>query len=78
MIVDKKFIKELAERKKYTFISTGMTKKSDIDFAVKTFNDAGCPFELMHCVSTYPMRVEDANLLTIKALQKEYKCKSWI
>ena len=74
MIVDKKFIKELAERKKYTFISTGMTKKSDIDFAVKTFNDAGCPFELMHCVSTYPMRVEDANLLTIKALQKEYNC----
>ena len=24
----------------------------------------------MHCVSTYPMKIEDANLLTIKQLKK--------
>ena len=28
----------------------------------------------MHCVSTYPMKVEDANLLTINQLKKEYGC----
>jgi len=28
----------------------------------------------MHCVSTYPMKVEDANLLTINELKKEYNC----
>jgi N-acetylneuraminate synthase len=33
-----------------------------------------CSFELMHCVSTYPMKVEDANLLTINQLKKEYNC----
>lgn len=29
----------------------------------------------MHSVSTYPMAVEDANLLTINALKKYFKCK---
>ena len=29
----------------------------------------------MHCVSTYPMKVEDANLATINALKNEYNCK---
>ena len=33
-----------------------------------------CSFELMHCVSTYPMKVEDANLTTINQLKKEYNC----
>ena len=28
----------------------------------------------MHCVSTYPMKVEDANLITIEQLKKEYNC----
>ena len=29
----------------------------------------------MHCISTYPMKVEDANLNTINALRKKYKCE---
>ena len=29
----------------------------------------------MHCVSTYPMNTEDANLKTIQALKDEYGCK---
>ena len=28
----------------------------------------------MHCVSTYPMKVEDANLITINSLKEKYKC----
>ena len=28
----------------------------------------------MHCVSTYPMKIKDANLLTINQLKKEYNC----
>ena len=28
----------------------------------------------MHCVSTYPMNPEDANLITINQLKKEYNC----
>ena len=74
MIVDKNFLNEIAERKKHTFISTGMSSVEDIDNAVKIFKDNKCSFELMHCVSTYPMKVKDANLLTIEALKRKYQC----
>lgn len=74
MIVDKVFLKEVAKRKLHTFISTGMSTKQDIDDAVKIFKEHNCSFELMHCVSTYPMKPEDANLLTIKQLKETYDC----
>ena len=75
MIVDLNFLNEVAERGKYTFISTGMSTKKQIDEAVKTFKSKKCDFELMHCVSTYPMRPVDANLLTIKQMKEIYECK---
>ena len=74
MIVDKVFLIEVAKRKLHTFISTGMSTKQDIDDAVKIFKEHNCSFELMHCVSTYPMKPEDANLLTIKQLKETYDC----
>ena len=74
MIVDIEFLKKIASRKKHTFISTGMSSIENIDNAVRIFNEANCSFELMHCVSTYPMKTEDANLKTINALKKKYKC----
>ncbi len=74
MIVDQNFLKEIAKRKKHTFISTGMSAVEDIDNAVKIFKENECSFELMHCVSTYPMKTTDANLLTIQALKKKYEC----
>ena len=73
MIVDTDFLKEVAKQKKYTFISTGMASEKDISTAVKIFKDSGTEFELMHCVSTYPMKIEDANLETINALKEKYK-----
>ena len=51
---------------------TGLSTMEDIDNAVKIFKDNGCPFELMHCVSTYPMDVEDANLNVINTLKSRY------
>ncbi len=74
MIVYEDLLKEVASEKKHTFISTGMTEVKQIDRAVEIFKNAGCPFELMHCVSTYPMEDEDANLNRIKILRDRYKC----
>ena len=74
MIVYIDFLKEVASEKKHTFISTGMSELEDIDRAVEIFREAGCPFELMHCVSTYPMHDEDANLNCIKNLRERYNC----
>ena len=74
MIVDKVFLNEVSKRKKHTFISTGMSSKQDIDSAVEIFKKNSCDFELMHCVSTYPMDPSLANLETISAMKSEYKC----
>ena len=74
MIVDLKFLEEVSKRKKHTFISTGMSSEKNISNAVEIFKKNNCSFELMHCVSTYPMKVKDANLLTINALKNKYKC----
>ena len=74
MIVYEDLLKEVASEKKHTFISTGMTEFKQIDRAVEIFRNAGCPFELMHCISTYPMEDEDANLNCIKTLRDRYQC----
>ncbi|MBT5470899.1 MAG: N-acetylneuraminate synthase, partial [Nitrospina sp.] len=62
MIVDEDFLKAVASEGRHTFVSTGMMELDGVDSAVKVFQDAKCPFELMHTVSTYPMKDEDANL----------------
>jgi N-acetylneuraminate synthase len=75
MIVDKNFLNEVAKQKKHTFIATGMSTLENIKDAVNIFTENKCSFELMHCVSTYPMNPSDANLKTIKALKETFNCK---
>ena len=74
MIVYEDLLREIAGEKKHTYISTGMSTKKDIDLAVTIFREAKCSFELMHCVSTYPMDDKDANLRRIETLRDTYKC----
>jgi len=64
----------IAKEGKHTFISTGMSTFNDIQKAVDIFNSEGCSFELMHTVSTYPMKVENANLNMINTLREKFHC----
>lgn len=74
MITDLKLLENIAQMKLHTFISTGMSSKNDIDNAVDIFKKNNCSFELMHCVSTYPMEPKNANLNTINSLRETYDC----
>jgi N-acetylneuraminate synthase len=74
MIVHTELLKEIASEGKHTFISTGMTTYDDIQAAVDIFRVADCPFELMHTISTYPMKDEDANLNMINTLRDKFDC----
>ena len=47
--------------------------REEIDRAVG-FHQETLSFELLHCVSIYPMPVEDANLLLIPELRRRYGC----
>ena len=74
MIVDLKFLEEVAKEKKYTFISTGMSTMENIKQAVEIFRKYNCPFELMHCISAYPFEDNKANLNLIKILKDSFGC----
>jgi len=74
MIVYEDLLRVVAQEGRHTFISTGMTTYDDIQRAVDIFKDEGCSFELMHTVSTYPMKDENANLNMIKTLREKYQC----
>ena len=74
MIVYEDLLKMIAKEGKHTFISTGMTTYDDIQKAVDIFNKENCSFELMHTISTYPMKDENANLRMINTLREKYRC----
>jgi N-acetylneuraminate synthase len=74
MVIHKKLLEVIAEEKKYTFISTGMSTLKQIEDAVKIFKKYKCPFELMHTHSSYPMPINEANLSLIPKLGKKFKC----
>ena len=74
MLTDHKLLETVAEEKKLTFISTGMSTMDEVRKAVEIFKKYDCPIELMHCNSAYPMDISEANLLCIPALKKEFNC----
>ena len=75
MIVYEELLHSVASEGKHTFISTGMSTINDIDKAVDIFKANNCPFTLLHCKSTYPMKDEDANLHAISTLREKYNCE---
>ena len=74
MLIHTKLLETIAEERKHTFISTGMSTMNDISKAIKIFKKHKCSFELMHSHSSYPMKIEEANLKLIQTLKKKFKC----
>ena len=72
MATNHEFLKVVAEEKKPTFLSTGMTDIKEIEQAVKFFDEASCPITLMHTVSTYPAQEKHLNLNCIKTLKDKF------
>ena len=75
MLTHEKLLHLIAEERKHTFISTGMSTIDDVEKAVNIFKKHDCPFELMHTNSSYPSTLDEANLYVISELQKKFKCK---
>ena len=73
MLTNIELLKSIAKQKRFTFISTGMSKMKDVEKAVKIFRKSNCKFELMHCVSAYPSLDKDLNLKMIQTYKKKFK-----
>ena len=74
MLTNMELINKIAQEKKHTFVSTGMSNMDQIKTAVNIFKKNECPFELQHSNSSYPMKIEEANLLCIPMLKKKFGC----
>ncbi|MCG2689971.1 N-acetylneuraminate synthase family protein, partial [Candidatus Parcubacteria bacterium] len=70
---DIQFLKKVASTKKPIIISRGMTTFKEISQAISILKEAGASeIILLHCVSAYPAKPSDLNLLAIKTLEKEF------
>jgi sialic acid synthase SpsE len=65
-------LEHAAARRKPVILSTGMATLEEVDRAVAVFKEAGCPLALLHCVSSYPTPLEQANLRVIDSLRARY------
>ena len=66
-------IKHIATKKLPIFISTGMASDQEIDEALGVIEDQGNhEIILMHCMTSYPTKSEDANLEMIRRLSEKY------
>ena len=74
MLTNNELLDVIAQERKHTFISTGMSTTEQIKNAVDIFKKSDCPFELQHSNSTYPMKLEEANMKCIETLRKEFDC----
>ena len=75
MLTHRNLLNMIAEEKKHTFVSCGMSNWDIIDKAVDVFKKQKCPFTLMHCISTYPSEDEECNTSAIKTLKERYNCE---
>lgn len=73
MLTNLRLLNSVAKQKRFTFISTGMSKMGDVNKAVKIFKKHKCKFNLMHCVSAYPCEDKDLNLKLIQIYKKKFK-----
>ncbi len=64
----------VAEERKPTFISTGMSTYETLDAVVDLFRARKCPFVLMHTISEYPVAEEHLNLRCLLELSRRYNC----
>jgi N-acetylneuraminate synthase len=74
MLTNLPLLEVVAKENKHTFLGTGMSDLSQIHTAVDVFRKHNCSFELMHSNSSYPMKLEEANLQCIKTLKNEFNC----
>ena len=71
--VDLPLIRYVAKTKKPIIMSTGMASEEEINEAVVTAREAGCKqLLLLHCISSYPAPIEQANIKQISNLSERF------
>ncbi len=74
MVTHRELLETVADERKLTLLSTGMSDYEQLDAAVDVFRRHRCPFILMHCVSEYPAPEGALNLRCLVELRRRYNC----
>jgi pseudaminic acid synthase len=75
-LTDLALVRTVARQGKPMILSTGMATLAEIDAAVRTARESGCPeLVLLKCTSTYPASPADSNLATLPALREAFGCE---
>lgn len=72
-ITDLKLINYIASKNKPIIISTGMASEKEIMLALKEIRKFHNKIIILHCVSSYPTKLQDVNLQRIGELKKKFK-----
>lgn len=67
-------LRYIAEKKKPIILSTGMSTMGEIEEALEVIREKGVEdIVLLHCVTSYPAKMEDVNLRVIETLRRRFK-----
>jgi N,N'-diacetyllegionaminate synthase len=67
-------IKYIAQKGKPVILSTGMSTMAEIKEALQVINDEGTTdIVLLHCITSYPAKVESSNLRIMQTLRRAFK-----
>lgn len=72
-LLNKEFLRKIAEKKKTVILSVGMSNILEIQEAVQILTSKGGKVCLLHCVSAYPTPENEANLLAIRNLEETFE-----
>ena len=73
-VVNQKFLSKVADTKKTIIMSVGMSNIEEIRKAFEIIKAKTEKIGLLHCISAYPTKEEDANLSAICRLKEEFDC----
>ncbi|MGE3591192.1 MAG: N-acetylneuraminate synthase family protein [Arcobacter sp.] len=63
----------MSKQKKEIILSTGMATFEEIERSYRILSANSNNITILHCVSSYPAKVENINLLVMKSLQERFK-----
>jgi N-acetylneuraminate synthase/N,N'-diacetyllegionaminate synthase len=71
-LVNRPLLEAVAKTKRSMLVSTGAATIEEVESAVRWLSESPAKFALLHCVSSYPTTLEDANLCWIDELSKKF------
>lgn len=67
------YLRYMGSKKLPVILSTGMSYLSDVDIAIRTLREAGCPdITVLHCTTNYPCPYDTVNLKAMQTLKNAF------